>query len=59
MKEYALKDLDENGIIKIGTRAKEGDMLVGKVWPKRDYDSLPEAKLLRAISGEPENVRNI
>ena len=59
MKEYALKDLDENGIIKIGTRAKEGDILVGKVTPKRDSNSLPEAKLLRAIFGETEKkVRN-
>ena len=59
MKEYALKDLDENGIIKVGTRAKEGDILVGKVTPKRDSNSLPEAKLLRAIFGETEKkVRN-
>ena len=59
MKEYALKDLDENGIIKIGTRAKGGDILVGKVTPKRDSNSLPEAKLLRAIFGETEKkVRN-
>jgi DNA-directed RNA polymerase subunit beta len=50
--EDATKDLDENGIIRIGARVKEGDILIGKVTPKGESDPTPEEKLLRAIFGE-------
>jgi len=50
--EDATKDLDENGIIRIGAKVKEGDILIGKVTPKGETDPTPEEKLLRAIFGE-------
>ncbi len=57
--EDARKNLDENGIIKIGTEVKEGDILVGKVTPKGMADLTSEEKLLHAIFGEKtREVRN-
>ncbi|GIV31867.1 MAG: DNA-directed RNA polymerase subunit beta [Saprospiraceae bacterium] len=50
--EEATKDLDENGIIRIGAWAKEGDILIGKITPKGETDPSPEEKLLRAIFGD-------
>lgn len=50
--EEATKDLDEDGIIRIGAKVKEGDILIGKVTPKGETDPTPEEKLLRAIFGE-------
>ncbi len=50
--EEATKDLDENGIIRIGAEIKEGDILVGKITPKGETDPTPEEKLLRAIFGD-------
>ncbi len=50
--EDATKDLDENGIIRIGAEVKPGDILVGKVTPKGETDPTPEEKLLKAIFGE-------
>jgi DNA-directed RNA polymerase subunit beta len=50
--EEFLKQLDDNGIIKIGSRVKPGDILVGKVTPKGETQPTPEEKLLRAIFGE-------
>jgi DNA-directed RNA polymerase subunit beta len=50
--EDATKDLDEEGIIRIGARVKAGDILVGKVTPKGETDLSPEERLLRAIFGE-------
>ncbi len=50
--EDALKDLDAEGIIKIGTEVRAGDILVGKVTPKGETDLTAEEKLLRAIFGE-------
>ncbi|MCK4579162.1 MAG: DNA-directed RNA polymerase subunit beta, partial [Candidatus Marinimicrobia bacterium] len=50
--EEATKDLDENGIIRVGAEVKPGDILVGKVTPKGETDPTPEEKLLRAIFGE-------
>ena len=50
--EDTTKELDENGIIRIGAKVKEGDILVGKVTPKGETDPTPEEKLLRAIFGE-------
>ncbi|RMF08521.1 MAG: DNA-directed RNA polymerase subunit beta [Candidatus Neomarinimicrobiota bacterium] len=50
--EDATKDLDKNGIIRVGARVKEGDILIGKVTPKGETDPTPEEKLLRAIFGE-------
>ena len=48
----ATKDLDENGIIRIGAEVKEGDILIGKITPKGETDPTPEEKLLRAIFGD-------
>ncbi|MBQ7751783.1 MAG: DNA-directed RNA polymerase subunit beta, partial [Clostridia bacterium] len=48
----ALKDLDENGIIRIGAEVRAGDILVGKVTPKGETELTPEERLLRAIFGE-------
>jgi len=57
--EEARENLDENGIIKIGTEVKEGDILVGKVTPKGMVDLTSEEKLLHAIFGEKtREVRN-
>ena len=50
--EEATKDLDENGIIRIGAHVKEGDILIGKITPKGESDPTPEEKLLRAIFGD-------
>ncbi|MDO4879698.1 MAG: DNA-directed RNA polymerase subunit beta [Capnocytophaga sp.] len=50
--EDATKDLDENGIIRIGANVKPGDILIGKVTPKGESDPTPEEKLLRAIFGD-------
>ena len=50
--EEALKDLDHNGIIRIGAEVKPGDILVGKITPKSETELAPEEKLLRAIFGE-------
>ena len=50
--EEATKDLDENGIIRIGATVKEGDILIGKITPKGESDPTPEEKLLRAIFGD-------
>ena len=57
--EYSTRNLDENGIIKIGTWVTAGDILVGKLTPKGESDYPPEGKLLRAIFGEKSrDVRN-
>ena len=50
--EEATKDLDENGIIRIGAWVNEGDILIGKITPKGESDPTPEEKLLRAIFGD-------
>ena len=50
--ENALKDLDEDGIIRIGAEVKSTDILVGKLTPKSETDLTPEARMLRAIFGE-------
>jgi len=50
--EEATKDLDENGIIRIGAHVKEGDIIIGKITPKGESDPTPEEKLLRAIFGD-------
>ncbi|PID64384.1 MAG: hypothetical protein CR963_00765 [Gammaproteobacteria bacterium] len=52
VKESALAKLDESGIIHIGAKVKQGDILVGKVTPKSERPQSPEDKLLRAIFGE-------
>tara|TARA_R110002096_G_scaffold434211_2_gene655116 strand:- start:94 stop:1758 length:1665 start_codon:yes stop_codon:yes gene_type:complete len=50
--EDAVKNLDENGIIRVGAEIKEGDILIGKITPKGETDPTPEEKLLRAIFGD-------
>ncbi|MCZ8216489.1 MAG: DNA-directed RNA polymerase subunit beta [Cyclobacteriaceae bacterium] len=50
--EEAVKNLDENGIIRVGAEVKEGDILIGKITPKGETDPTPEEKLLRAIFGD-------
>ncbi len=50
--EEAVKNLDENGIIRVGADVKEGDILIGKITPKGETDPTPEEKLLRAIFGD-------
>jgi len=50
--EEATKDLDEDGIIRVGADVKEGDILIGKITPKGESDPSPEEKLLRAIFGD-------
>jgi DNA-directed RNA polymerase subunit beta len=50
--EEATKNLDENGLIRIGAEVKEGDILIGKITPKGESEPSPEEKLLRAIFGE-------
>ena len=58
--EDALKDLDADGIVRIGTYVRSGDILIGKVTPKGETDLTPEERLLRAIFGEKaREVRNI
>jgi DNA-directed RNA polymerase subunit beta len=57
--EKALRNLDENGIVRIGTYVKPGDILVGKVAPKSKSELTPEEKLLHAIFGRAgEDVKN-
>ncbi len=48
----ATKDLDENGLIRVGADVREGDILIGKITPKGETDPTPEEKLLRAIFGD-------
>jgi len=50
--EEAVRNLDENGIVRTGTEVKEGDILIGKITPKGETDPTPEEKLLRAIFGD-------
>ena len=50
--EEATKDLDENGIIRVGAWVQEGDIIIGKITPKGESDPTPEEKLLRAIFGD-------
>jgi DNA-directed RNA polymerase subunit beta len=50
--EEATRDLDENGIVRIGAEVKPGDILIGKITPKGESDPSPEEKLLRAIFGD-------
>ncbi|MCQ2223363.1 MAG: DNA-directed RNA polymerase subunit beta [Bacteroidaceae bacterium] len=50
--EEATKDLDENGIIRVGARVEPGDIMIGKITPKGESDPSPEEKLLRAIFGD-------
>lgn len=50
--EEAVKDLDEAGIIRVGAKIQEGDILIGKITPKGETDPTPEEKLLRAIFGD-------
>jgi DNA-directed RNA polymerase subunit beta len=50
--EEATRDLDENGLIRIGAEVKDGDILIGKITPKGESDPSPEEKLLRAIFGD-------
>jgi DNA-directed RNA polymerase subunit beta len=54
LNEEALKNLDENGIIRVGTEVKPNDILVGKVTPKGEQEATPEVRLLRAILGNNE-----
>ncbi len=58
--DEALKNLDENGIIRVGSEVRTGDILVGKVAPKGEADLTPEERLLRAIFGEKaREVRDV
>ncbi len=50
--EEATKDLDEDGIVRVGANVREGDILIGKITPKGETDPTPEEKLLRAIFGD-------
>ena len=50
--EEATRNLDENGLVRIGTEIKAGDILIGKITPKGESDPTPEEKLLRAIFGD-------
>ena len=50
--EEATRDLDENGIIRVGARVEPGDIIIGKITPKGESDPSPEEKLLRAIFGD-------
>ncbi len=57
--EKALRNLDENGVVQVGTRVRAGDILVGKVSPKSKSELTPEEKLLHAIFGRAgEDVKN-
>jgi DNA-directed RNA polymerase subunit beta len=57
--EKALRNLDETGIVRVGTRVRQGDILVGKVAPKSKSELSPEEKLLHAIFGRAgEDVKN-
>ncbi|MCB0484031.1 MAG: DNA-directed RNA polymerase subunit beta [Flavobacteriales bacterium] len=50
--EEATRNLDENGLVRIGSHVREGDILIGKITPKGESDPTPEEKLLRAIFGD-------
>ena len=50
--DEAIKDLDENGLIRVGAKVKEGDILIGKITPKGESDPTHEERLLRAIFGD-------
>jgi len=50
--DEATKELDENGVIRVGAKVSEGDILIGKITPKGETDPTPEEKLLRAIFGD-------
>lgn len=50
--EDAIKNLDENGLVRVGTRVSEGDILIGKIMPRGESEPTPEEKLLRAIFGD-------
>ncbi len=50
--EEAVRNLDENGIVRVGAEVKEGDIMIGKITPKGETDPTPEEKLLRAIFGD-------
>ena len=50
--EEATKDLDENGIVRVGAEVNEGDIIIGKITPKGETDPTPEEKLLKAIFGD-------
>lgn len=50
--EEEIRNLDDNGLVRVGVFVKEGDILVGKITPKGEADPTPEEKLLRAIFGE-------
>ena len=50
--EEATKDLDDNGVIRVGARVEPGDIMIGKISPKGERDPSPEEKLLRAIFGD-------
>ena len=50
--EEATKDLDDNGVIRVGARVEPGDIIIGKISPKGESDPSPEEKLLRAIFGD-------
>ena len=52
LSDDALKNLDENGIVRVGAEVRPGDILVGKVTPKGETELTPEERLLRAIFGE-------
>ena len=54
--EEATKDLDENGIVRIGARIQPGDIMIGKITPKGESDPSPEEKLLRAIFGDVKDA---
>ncbi len=57
--EHSIRNLDKNGIVKVGTWVESGDTLIGKLTPKGESDYPPEGKLLRAIFGEKSrDVRN-
>ena len=59
LSEHSIRNLDKNGVVKIGTWVDSGDILVGKLTPKGESDYPPEGKLLRAIFGEKSrDVRN-
>ena len=60
LSEEATKKLDENGIIRVGEKVKEGDILIGKIAPKGEAELSPESILLRAIFGEKAyNVKDV
>src|SRR5690606_30550323 len=50
--EEATRNLDLNGLIRVGSEVREGDILIGKITPKGETDPTPEEKLLRAIFGD-------